>query len=106
MKQMALAAMNYESSNGTFPMGDQHGPGLAERGTDSPGFWPFLARRRFYEQGDMFNAWNSSVMLYEYPNITVNGVGITTLWCPSDGTSPAFDILDHKGTDGIVRPSR
>ena len=33
----------------------------------------------------MFNALNTNVMVYEYHNSTVSGVGISMLWCPSDG---------------------
>ncbi len=86
MKQLALAAMNYESSNGTFPMGDSYG-----RDWQNPSklirqdAGHFLRMSNYYEQTAVYNAWNSSVMPYEYPNVTVNGVGIAALWCPSDG---------------------
>ena len=36
-----------------------------------------MALSQFYEQGNIFNALNSSVMIYEGPNSTVSGVGIT-----------------------------
>jgi prepilin-type N-terminal cleavage/methylation domain-containing protein/prepilin-type processing-associated H-X9-DG protein len=87
LKQLALAAMNYESSNQTFPMGDHMGrdytsspPGLARQD-----FGHFVALTQFYEQGNIFNALNCSIMIYEAPNSTVNGIGMSLMWCPSDG---------------------
>lgn len=40
----------------------------------------------YLEQGQAFNAENFS-FTYEHPaNVTVAGIGMSTLWCPSDGT--------------------
>jgi prepilin-type N-terminal cleavage/methylation domain-containing protein/prepilin-type processing-associated H-X9-DG protein len=86
MKQMTLAAHNYESANGTFPMADHMG-----RNSQNPSslirqdFGHFVGLTAYYEQGGVFNALNSSIMIYEAANSTVNGVGISMLWCPSDG---------------------
>jgi prepilin-type N-terminal cleavage/methylation domain-containing protein/prepilin-type processing-associated H-X9-DG protein len=85
MKQLALAAMNYESSNGTFPMGDHMGRNWQGGGLIRQDFGHFVALTQFYEQGNIFNALNCSVMIYEYPNSTVSGFGMSILWCPSDG---------------------
>jgi prepilin-type N-terminal cleavage/methylation domain-containing protein/prepilin-type processing-associated H-X9-DG protein len=86
LKQLALAAHNYESANGTFPMGDHYG-----RNWQNPAnlirqdFGHFVALTMFYEQGNIFNALNTSIMIYMYPNSTVSGFGLNLLWCPSDG---------------------
>jgi len=85
LKQMTLAAHNYESSNGTFPMGDLVGRNWQGLGIIRQNFGHFVGLTAYYEQGSVFNALNSSVMIYEYPNSTVSGVGISMLWCPSDG---------------------
>ena len=85
MKQLALAAMNYESSNGTFPMGDHVGRSWQSMGLIRQDAGHFVCMSNFLEQGNVFNAWNSSVMIYMYPNQTVNGIGLSVLWCPSDG---------------------
>jgi prepilin-type N-terminal cleavage/methylation domain-containing protein/prepilin-type processing-associated H-X9-DG protein len=90
LKQLALAAMNYESSNGTFPMGDAMGRDWQSLGNSTGGLirqdaGHFLRASQYYEQGNIFNAWNSSVMIYEYPNSTVSGFGVSIMWCPSDG---------------------
>jgi len=85
LKQLALAAHNYESSVGTFPMGDHVGRNWQDLGLIRQDFGHFLALTQFYEQGNIFNALNSSIMIYMYPNSTVNGFGLSLLWCPSDG---------------------
>jgi prepilin-type N-terminal cleavage/methylation domain-containing protein/prepilin-type processing-associated H-X9-DG protein len=85
LKQMALAAMNYESSNGCFCMGDSYGRDWQSGQLKRQNFGHFVAITGFYEQGGVFNALNSSIMLYEAQNSTVSGVGISMLWCPSDG---------------------
>jgi len=85
MKQLALAAMNYESANGTFPMGDSMGRDWVGKGLVRQDAGHFLRAAAFYELGPVFNAWNSSIMPYEYPNSTICGVGISIMWCPSDG---------------------
>jgi prepilin-type N-terminal cleavage/methylation domain-containing protein/prepilin-type processing-associated H-X9-DG protein len=87
LKQVTLAAHNYETAVGSFPMGDSVG-----RDYQAPpfplvrqNFGHFVALTAFYEQGSIFNALNSSVMMYEAPNSTVSGIGLSILWCPSDG---------------------
>jgi len=87
LKQLALAMHNYLDANLTFPQGDQFqwaykdGPGAFVR--QGPG--PFLAMTGFYEQGNIYNSFNSSVFIYYAENSTTNGFGLSILWCPSDG---------------------
>jgi prepilin-type processing-associated H-X9-DG protein len=51
----------------------------------------------FYEQGSLYNAFNSNIHYMNYANTTINVTGISTLWCPSDAaisnttTVPAGD---------------
>jgi prepilin-type N-terminal cleavage/methylation domain-containing protein/prepilin-type processing-associated H-X9-DG protein len=98
LKQLALAALNYESGNGTFPMGDHMGRDLqGSHGLIRQDFGQFVALSQFYEQGNIFNALNSSIMIYEGPNITVNSSGINVLWCPSDGE---ISSLRYPGMSG------
>jgi prepilin-type N-terminal cleavage/methylation domain-containing protein/prepilin-type processing-associated H-X9-DG protein len=86
LKQLALAAMNYESAVGTFPMGDHMGRDWTNPASLArQDFGHFVAITQFYEQGNIFNALNTSIMIYEYPNSTVSGFGLSILWCPSDG---------------------
>jgi prepilin-type N-terminal cleavage/methylation domain-containing protein/prepilin-type processing-associated H-X9-DG protein len=85
LKQLALAAMNYESANQTFPMGDFQGRDWTNPANlINQNFGHFVPLTQFYEQGAIFNALNTSVMIYEYPNSTISGIGLSILWCPSD----------------------
>ena len=73
MKQLALACHNYESSNGSFPMGDHIG-----RNTNGSGmrqdFGHFVALLPFYEGGTIWNAMNCSLTALVGTNSTVNAV--------------------------------
>jgi prepilin-type N-terminal cleavage/methylation domain-containing protein/prepilin-type processing-associated H-X9-DG protein len=87
LKQLSLAALNYESSNGTLPASDY----WVATVNPQPGQFPhlygpsvFVTMSQYLEQGQAYNAMNFSYT-YEHPtNLTVAGIGISTLWCPSD----------------------
>ncbi len=85
LKQLALAAMNYESANSIFPMAynRQYYP---SDGYYHDGFGPMVALTPYYEQSAVFNAVNSSLGMFQAANSTISAIGISTLWCPSDGT--------------------
>jgi len=92
LKQLALATHNYESSNNSFPMGDSVATDYTSLGCTGTGCWlarqnfgPFVAISQYIEQGAVFNALNTSIMIYEAQNTTVTGTGLSILWCPSDG---------------------
>ena len=94
MKQLALGCSNYESVHGLFPAY------AMIRGTDptyqNPGNsmgqyigtaidMSWLVRTLpFYEQQAAFSATNLNYTMFEPPNITLAGLGISALWCPSD----------------------
>ncbi|QDV38640.1 DUF1559 domain-containing protein [Tautonia plasticadhaerens] len=115
LKQLALAMMNYESSNGSFPMGDSYVLGNAASGGGwiRQNFGPFVGMSQYYEQGNLYNTLNTSVMIYLAENSTTNGIGIATLWCPSDSASE-FQLApgvydegsDNTGWDGALIPMR
>lgn len=84
LKQLALATHNYEASYGTFPMGDHRGRNY-DGSTIRQNFGQFVALTQFFEQGVIFNALNTQLQMYLAPNSTVNGIGMSILWCPSDG---------------------
>jgi prepilin-type processing-associated H-X9-DG protein len=84
LKQLALATHNYGDAYGTFPMGDHRGRNY-DGSTIRQNFGPFVGLTQFIEQGVVYNALNTQIMMYLAPNSTVNGIGINILWCPSDG---------------------
>jgi prepilin-type N-terminal cleavage/methylation domain-containing protein/prepilin-type processing-associated H-X9-DG protein len=92
LKQLALAALNYESANGVLPAQGMQ--------VQSP-YWgygdcsTFVRMLPYFEQAAIYNAYNSSAYLqffgsiYGGPmlaphNITIIGVTLNTLACPSD----------------------
>jgi prepilin-type N-terminal cleavage/methylation domain-containing protein/prepilin-type processing-associated H-X9-DG protein len=88
LKQLALALSNYEFNNGSYPMAffwQWNGNGGV-----SNGFGPMVALTPYYEQNGAFNAYNFSISPWTDMNATVAGIGIRTLWCPSDGSIDGF----------------
>ncbi len=85
LKQIGLAAMNYESTNGCFPQGSAFDRYLAGSEYNWVGSSPFVAMSNYIEQGPAYNSWNMSMGIYGDANTTVAAIGISSLWCPSDG---------------------
>src|SRR5208337_3846944 len=93
LKQLGLAVHNYLSANSVFPLGSfKKNELITPCGTThEQSFLVGLAP--YCEQAQVFNAYNSSLHVYDYGNETVHGVGISTLWCPSDPkVSQATDL--------------
>jgi prepilin-type N-terminal cleavage/methylation domain-containing protein/prepilin-type processing-associated H-X9-DG protein len=90
LKQLALAAANYETAVGCFP----------------PANLPasvFVTMLPYYEQGALFNSYNSTVFNpYDASNLTVAGVGLSTLWCPSDPFAQNSVNLANPGPFGYT----
>jgi prepilin-type N-terminal cleavage/methylation domain-containing protein/prepilin-type processing-associated H-X9-DG protein len=85
LKQLGLAAMNYESSNGSLPPGSY----AATRDYDGrikPGLSVFVRILPFLEGQATFNAANFAFSLESSSNATVAAVGVSALWCPSDAS--------------------
>jgi prepilin-type N-terminal cleavage/methylation domain-containing protein/prepilin-type processing-associated H-X9-DG protein len=85
LKQIALAAQAYLTSNGTFPIGV---PVMYETDPRFNGLWQsqslFVALLPQLEQQALFNAANFDRTIYASPNYTVFATGLEVLWCPSD----------------------
>jgi prepilin-type N-terminal cleavage/methylation domain-containing protein/prepilin-type processing-associated H-X9-DG protein len=84
LKQLGLAVQNYLAANSVFPLGSfKKTELLTPCGiTHEQSFLVGLAP--YYEQAQVFNAYNTSLHVYDYGNETVHGAAISTLWCPSD----------------------
>jgi prepilin-type processing-associated H-X9-DG protein len=65
-------------------MGDHQGRDYRDLSLINQDFGHFVALTQYYEQGQIFNALNTSIMVYMYPNSTISGIGVNILWCPSD----------------------
>ncbi len=98
LKQLGLAAMNYESSNGSLPPGS-YGATRDYDGAIKPGLSVFVRILPFIEGQSTFNVANFAFSLESMCNATVASVGVSTLWCPSDpvvaaATSPVDPIYN------------
>jgi prepilin-type N-terminal cleavage/methylation domain-containing protein/prepilin-type processing-associated H-X9-DG protein len=105
LKQLALACANYESTNGVFPMGSYQMPHPGD-----PNSAPCNGRHEhgilvrllpYYEQGALYNAFNSNVHYFSFPNLTINATGVSALWCPSDALA-SMPFTLPAGEDGSV----
>jgi prepilin-type N-terminal cleavage/methylation domain-containing protein/prepilin-type processing-associated H-X9-DG protein len=84
LKQLGLAIHNYLEVSNVFPLGSYQKPQLITPcgTTHEQSFLVGLAP--FFEETQVYNAYNFSVNVYDFSNLTVHGIGTNTLWCPSD----------------------
>jgi prepilin-type N-terminal cleavage/methylation domain-containing protein len=84
LKQLGLAVHNYISANSVFPLGSFKKTelitpcGITHEQSFLVGLTPF------FEQAQVYNSYNTSLHVYDFGNLTVHGIGLGTLWCPSD----------------------
>jgi prepilin-type N-terminal cleavage/methylation domain-containing protein/prepilin-type processing-associated H-X9-DG protein len=94
LKQLALAAHNYNNAQGMLPMGtltmvdpavNASFPDELLPGGQFESMSLFVAMLPALEQQSMFNAYNFSRSAYTAANMTIAATGLSVLWCPSDG---------------------
>src|SRR5579875_400549 len=104
LKQLALACHNYESANGTFPMGRNVQAYISTSGSSQgwhDGWGQFAAILQYTEQTAVYNSINITLGPYQIRNSTSINTGITTLWCPSDGAIQGLHFFETQaGWDG------
>jgi prepilin-type N-terminal cleavage/methylation domain-containing protein/prepilin-type processing-associated H-X9-DG protein len=85
LKQLGLAVANYESANNCYPS-NSYSSKTAPYGTAGyyPNFSCFVFLTSFLEQQAIYNATNFMWTDYDPYNITIAGIKISTLACPSD----------------------
>jgi|GEM_PF-2558040 len=90
LKQLALGVANYESANGCLPSTSFSGIPLGTSNYPNlyGNFSVFVFLTPFIEQQQIYNATNFNMTNYELDNITIAGVAINTLMCPSDPWQP------------------
>jgi prepilin-type N-terminal cleavage/methylation domain-containing protein/prepilin-type processing-associated H-X9-DG protein len=97
LRQLAVAAHNYDDVHGTFPIGCPRmfePSSLGKVPTNPPTSGPvyvwdqsvFVSMLAQLEQQPLFDAMNFSRWICRPVNYTVFATGIRTLWCPSDPT--------------------
>ena len=86
LKQLALAAANYHDQQGTFPGGSYSGTLFNPPHWSSypENFSVFVRMLPQFEQGAMYNATNFNLSSAAPDNLTICGVQISSLICPSD----------------------
>jgi len=80
LKQLGLANANYAGATGVYPMG------MFWNQTGYSGFSAFIHLLPYFEQTQVYNSFNTQLTFAHAANTTVHGTGISSLWCPSDGT--------------------
>jgi prepilin-type N-terminal cleavage/methylation domain-containing protein/prepilin-type processing-associated H-X9-DG protein len=96
LKQLSLAALNYESSNGCFPIGIPMKPDIMLGNLFIEDQSTFVSMLGAFEQNALYNAYNFSRSIYSGVNSTVYAAGLATLWCPSDG-----QIIGKRNSFGV-----
>jgi prepilin-type N-terminal cleavage/methylation domain-containing protein/prepilin-type processing-associated H-X9-DG protein len=108
LKQLGIAAHNYLDKWQALPAGYDWSPlsgALAGFVGTGHGLFPPLAPE--IEQTGLFNSWNMEWNIFYPANLTVHRIGISTLWCPSDGTINRIqDIGVDFGWEPISPPER
>jgi prepilin-type N-terminal cleavage/methylation domain-containing protein/prepilin-type processing-associated H-X9-DG protein len=92
LKQLALAALNYESAHVCFPAGSYSQLDPAKTGSFyRANFSSFVRLLPFTEQASLYNSVNFNMTYANIQNFTVAGIGLSILVCPSDvNTAPQF----------------
>ena len=94
LKQLGLAAANYESANGCFAP-----PILPVNSAMYGDVSIWFRMLPYYEQTPLYNAFNLIIGdTFNPANFTVQGTGISGLWCPSDALGP--DPVNLSASDG------
>jgi prepilin-type N-terminal cleavage/methylation domain-containing protein/prepilin-type processing-associated H-X9-DG protein len=94
LKQLALACHNYESTNGTFPMGNRYidnTSAFSQNPCDGASWFghsAFNLMLSYIEGNSQFNAANFSVVTNSSRNTTAFGTKVASFLCPSDLPAP------------------
>ena len=85
LKQLALGMHNYVDTHSVFPMGSYHKTQFLSPCSTTHEQSFLVSLTPYFEQGQVYNAYNALVNVYDVSNSTVHAIGINTLRCPSDG---------------------
>jgi prepilin-type processing-associated H-X9-DG protein len=113
LKQLGLAAANYESTSGCFAGNSYtctntgttlNPPAYSKNYPES--FSAFVRLLPFFEQSPMYNAANFSLNAGAHDNLTIGGVAVASLMCPSDPNNQtmALPSTQYSPTNSGVPP--
>jgi prepilin-type N-terminal cleavage/methylation domain-containing protein/prepilin-type processing-associated H-X9-DG protein len=102
LKQIALAANNYESVNGCFPGGSYSPVSKPSAWHFAENFSCFVRMLPFTEQSAMYNAVNFNNNYGSYTNVTISGVRLSMLTCPSDQMNDPVPLRNTNSPSGTV----
>ena len=95
MKQIGLATANYLDVMGSYPINSSWQ--FCGYNYLSNNYGVFVSLLPFFEQRNLFNAYNTQLCAIDPDNQTMAGIGSSTLWCPSDAL--ASQSLSEIGTN-------
>jgi prepilin-type N-terminal cleavage/methylation domain-containing protein/prepilin-type processing-associated H-X9-DG protein len=108
LKQMALAALNYESDNKCFPGGSYSGTALTSCpnrwSTYSENFSSFVRMLPYFDQAPVYNSINFSECSSGPSNIAIAGVQLKALVCPSDTGNGSVQFPSARSSASGVSP--
>ena len=106
LKQLALAATNYESANGCFPGGSYEGTlfNPPHWASFPENFSVFARMSNYFEQGTVYNAINFNLTSADIANYTICGIQMATLTCPSDVQNDPIAFPASQNSGGSVLP--
>src|SRR6516162_6084807 len=84
LKQIALAASNYHDVNGSYPGGSYSPAAKPAAWHFAQNFSCFVRMLPYTEQSSIYNAVNFNNNYGSYTNVTIAGVRLAVLTCPSD----------------------
>ena len=102
LKQLALAASNYHDVNGSFPGGSYSPVAKPSTWHFAQNFSSFVRMLPFTEQSPIYNAVNFNMNYGSYTNVTIAGVRLAVLTCPSDTANEPNPLRNTSSPGGTV----
>jgi prepilin-type N-terminal cleavage/methylation domain-containing protein/prepilin-type processing-associated H-X9-DG protein len=101
LKQLALAAMNYESSGGCLPGGSYSGTTFNPPGIYQENFSCFVRMMPYLDQVPVYNMVNFNGTSSDPSNIVLCGIQIPTLRCPTDAQNDPVAFPATRSSFGV-----